>query len=193
MILLFALAPALAAPKPSPLTEEDWATLRKGEVVVRAKTTGEMVMSTGYVLVSVPPDALWPEVLDVKARIPENSTLKAVVEYRRESPTDWYIRSDMSVFGFEVSFHNHYTFFPEDGYASYTLDESQANDLRVCDGWYVVTPMEGPGGSPERSLLVYYSSNQVDVYAPRWVRRWMANDSMENVLEKIRDRAEHKR
>lgn len=184
MLCLRALAADPAVPE---LSDEEWATLRGRDVVLRTETSSQEVKSTGMVLVDLAPEALWPEIFDFRARMSEMSTLKDIREYRRESPTVWYMRSDLRLFGYTVSFNNRFVWDRAGSWAKYTLDASQPNDLVQCEGWYLVKQVEG------KSLLVYYSMSESKIYVPGWARRRLANDSMRNLLKKLRDRAERRR
>lgn len=178
-VALVSLAGLAAA---APLTDEEWSSLRAGQVVVHADTSGPETVSTGYVLVNKAPDPLWGDVLDLQARIPENGTLRRISEYRRDSPYEWYVAVDMEVFGVGVSFTNHWTC--QGNTCAYTLDPSRPNDLTLCDGYFKLEPVEG------QSLLTYHSVSRHRVRVPGWVRRWLAIDAVENLLGKLKSRAE---
>lgn len=181
MTALLGITLALAGESAS-LTTDEWATLRSGEVVVRADASTAETVSTAFVLVKTDPQDLWTEVLNFKARIPENSTLTGIREYRRDSPYDFYLAVDMSVFGADVHFTNHYQC---KGYrCSYTLDPSQKNDLERCDGSYTVEAVS------EGSLLTYSSVNKHHIAVPGWIRKWMAVDAVKNLMTQLKARAE---
>lgn len=175
---------ALAAPRLPELTEAEWAKLHKGDVVMHAQSEGSRVTATGIVKVAATPEALWPAVLDVQARIPENKTLVDVREYRREGPYEWYLQVDMSVLGSDIRIHHHYTWDPAQNVATYSLDPTMPNDLAVADGWYLVQPVEGG------SVLVYQAVTEAKVPVPGWIKKWLARDQMRGLLEGIRRRAE---
>lgn len=183
-MLLLAAAALAGAPGVPTLTAEDWADLRAREVVVRADTDSQLVESTGVVLARVAPDRLWAAVLDFRARMAENDTLVGLEEYDRTSADAWGMRFDLSVFGFRATFHNRYAWDRARSVVTYTLDPARPSDLVVCDGWYLVQARD------DGSLLVYQSRSQSKAWAPGPVLRWLANDSMANLLSKIRDRAE---
>jgi hypothetical protein len=183
MLAALALALALAAPPaPSTPSESEWADLRARDVVVRDDTVGQHVSTTGTILFDAPPDRAWPAILDFRARVGENGTLRAIEEYGRQGDT-WFLRFDMTVFGVDVTFHNRYE--RRGDVVTYTLDPARPNDLHACDGWFRVTPAEGG-----RSLVVYHAESRAKAWAPGFVLTWLANDSMEGVLTKIRARAE---
>ncbi len=188
--MLFVLvASALAGPTPRlpELSAEEWARLEAGEVVLRASADGGRVTATGVVKVDASPDAVWPAVLDVRARIPEGRTLSDVREYRREGPNTWFLEVDMDVLGADLTIHHRYEWDPARHQATYTLDPSRPNDLAVADGWYLVRP------AGEATLLVFQSITEAKVPVPGWVKRWLARDQMEGLLEGIRARAERDR
>lgn len=184
--LLFTLA-ALAAPLAPALptlTDAEQAALRARKVVVRSEIEGQLATATGLVQSTAPPDRMWAAVLDFQARIPENDSLQSIEEYARASVTDWSLRFRMSIFGFSATFHNRYVWDRPRGVVTYTLDEARENDLARCDGWYLTAARDGG------SLFVYHSASQSDAWAPGWVLKWLANDSMVHLLTKIRERAE---
>ncbi len=182
--LVAAAGGALAAPQVPVLTDDDWARLRTGEVVLYAATDGERLTATGVILVHVSPARAWPAVLDIRARVHESPTLRAVTEYDRQGATRWSVRVDMEVMGVDLRVHNRYTFEPAHNIARYTLDLEQPNDLRICDGWYLASATE------EGTLLVYEAVTEAPMYVPAWVRRWLARDQMVELLGAIRARAE---
>ena len=177
--MLLPLSIALAA---EALTAEEWASLRAGGVVVHADTSGSDTVSTGYVLVDKAAAPFWGDVLDLEARIPENGTLRRIEEYRRVSPYEWFVAVDMEVFGFDVRFTNHWTCAGNT--CAYTLDPSRPNDLTLCDGYFKVDEVEG------KSLLTYHSRSRHEVSVPGWIRRWLAIDAVNNLLAKLKRRAE---
>jgi hypothetical protein len=182
MLVALALASAWASSPASPaLTEAEWAALRARDVVVHDETAGQLVATTGVALFAVPPERAWAAVLDFPARVAENSTLRAIEEYARAGDT-WWLRFDMTVFGVDVTFHNRYE--RRGDTVRYTLDASRPNDVVVCDGWWSVVPAEGG------SVVTYHAESRAKQWAPGFVLAWLANDSMENVLGRIRERAE---
>lgn len=185
--MLFVLVGAALAggtPEFPQLSSDEWGRLEAGEVILHTKADGGRVTATGVVKVDAPPEALWPAVLDVKARIPEGRTLESVREYRRDGPRTWYLEVGMDVLGADITVHHRYSFDPARQQASYTLDPDRPNDLAVADGWYLVKPAEGG------TLLVFESVTEAKVPVPGWVKRWLARDQMEELLEGIRARAE---
>jgi hypothetical protein len=184
VIAMVVCAVAGSAPRVPALSTAELERLDRGEVVLHAASDGGRVTATGVVKVDAPPDALWPAVLDVRARIPEGRTLNDVREYRRDGPRTWYLAVDMDVLGAGLRLHQRYDWDPSGEVATYTLDEAKANDLAVADGWYLVRATDGG------SLLVFQSVTEAKVPVPSWVKRWLARDQMEGLLQGIRARAE---
>lgn len=183
-LALVASAFAVAAPHLPELTDAEWARLEGGKVVLRAESDGARVTATGLVKIAADADALWPAVLDIQARIAENTTLAHVREYRREGPNQWFLQVDMDVLGTDLRIHHHYTWDPAGNVATYTLDPDQPNDLALADGWYLVRPVEGG------AVLVYRAVTEAKMPVPGWVKKWLARDQMEDLLQGIRRRAE---
>ncbi|MES2638883.1 MAG: hypothetical protein V4850_05355 [Myxococcota bacterium] len=183
-LALVASALAVAAPHLPELTEAEWAKLDEGKVVMRAQSEGARVTATGVVKVAADAATLWPAVLDIQARIAENKTLADVREYRRNGPNEWFLQVDMEVVGTDLRIHHHYTWDPVANVATYTLDPTQPNDLALADGWYLVRPVDGG------TVLVYQAVTEAKVPVPGWVKKWLARDQMEGLLQGIRRRAE---
>lgn len=181
---LVTLAFAATTPQVPELTDAQWADLLEGDVVMHAESAGPRVTATGMVLIDAEPAVVWPAVLDIQARIPENATLTGVREYRREGPYQWYLQVDMQVLGADLRIHHHYTWDPVRSVAVYTLDPTRPNDLSVADGWYLVRPVD------QGSLLVYQAVTEAKVPVPGWIKKWLARDQMEALLEGIRRRAQ---
>jgi len=185
--VLFTLALALAqAPAFPSLSAEEKAKFNAGELVIRADTSSPTTVSTGIVKVKAPPELLWTETLDFPARLPENPTLKSIEEYGRISPDNWYVRFEMSIFGIHVTIHDHWTCFPAEFYCTWAQDPDAKSDVREEKGWLLVVP------HAEGSAIAFHSEFISEVWAPSWIRKWLANDSMVNVLDKLRVRTERK-
>ncbi len=185
--MLYLLSAALAAPPAFPtLTADEQAKFDRGELVIRADTSTPMTVSTGVVKVKAPPALLWTETLDFDARLPENPTIKSIEEYGRISPDEWFVRFELSIFGIHVTIHDRWTCFPAEYYCTFAQDPGATSDVREEAGWVVVKP------HPEGSAIAFHSQFISEVWAPSWIRKWLANDSMVNVLDKLRVRTEKK-
>jgi hypothetical protein len=168
------------------MTSSELERFAKGELVLRADTSTPLTVSTGIVKVAAPPELLWREALDFEAKKPENPTLKQLDEYGRNSPDDWFVRFELSVFGIKVVIHDHWTCFPAAMTCTWVQDPTKVSDVREEVGYLIVRP-EADG-----SAIVFHSEFISEVWSPGWVRRWLANDSMVNVVEKLRKRTEGK-
>lgn len=184
--MLLLLPFALALPTWPSMTTEELARFEKGELVLRADTSTPLTVSTGIVKVAAPPELLWREALDFEAKKPENPTLKQLDEYKRNSPNDWFVRFQLSVFGIQVVIHDHWTCFPEVLTCTWVQDPDKVSDVREEVGHLIVRPEKGG------SAIVFHSQFISEVWSPGWVRRWLANDSMINVVDKLRKRTESK-
>jgi len=186
-VTLLLLAAAHAAPPPWPtLTTAEQARYDKGELVLRADTSTPITDSTGISKVAAPPELLWKEALDFEAKRGENPTLKDLEEYRRDSPDDWYVRFELSVFGLKVRIHDHWTCFPAERYCTWVQDPERDSDVRGEVGFLVIRP-EGTG-----SGIVFHSEFESEIWAPGWIRKWLAEDQMVNIVQKLRERTERK-
>jgi hypothetical protein len=184
-VLLF-LPLAFALPTWPTMTTAELERFSRGDLVLRADTSTELTVSTGIVKVAAPPELLWREALDFEAKKPENPTLKELEEYKRNSPDDWFVRFQLSVFGIKVVIHDHWTCFPEALTCTWVQDPDKKSDVRDEEG-YLIVRKEGTG-----SAIIFHSQFISEVWSPGWVRKWLANDSMINVVDKLRKRTESK-
>lgn len=184
-MLLSFVSLALAATLTWPtLSAEEQAQLEAGEVVVQADTSGDKTISTGVIRINANATKTWAAVLDFPARVPETPGLVSVKEYKRISPSDWFVRFEMSRFGIRAIIHDHWTCDLAANQCSWGLDPSQASDLELNDGWMLAKT------SGSVTYLAFHAELIVKQWVPGWVRRWLAVDSMDNTLSKIRDRAQ---
>jgi hypothetical protein len=185
-VILLALPLAAALPTWPSMTTSELAKFDAGDLVLRADTSTPLTVSTGIVKVAAPPSLLWREALDFEAKKPENPTIKTLEEYARNSPDDWFVRFELSVFGIQVVIHDHWTCFPEAMTCTWVQDPAKKSDVREEAGYLIVRP------EPTGSAIVFHSQFISEVWSPGWVRRWLANDSMVNVVDKLRKRTERK-
>lgn len=184
---VFLCSIALAASPDWPtLTVEEQGVYDAGALVLRADSRTSLTDSTGIVRVAAPAALLWQEALDFRAKLPENPTLRTLDEYARNSPNDWFVRFELSVFGIHVVIHDHWTCFPAELYCTWVQDETRESDVSREKGFLIVRS-EGSG-----SAIVFHSEFVSDVWSPGWLRRWLANDSMVNIVEKLKARTERK-
>lgn len=185
MVLLVALA--VAAPPAWPvLSAAESARFDKGELIVRADTSTPLTDSTGIVHVDAPVEVLWRESLDFKAKVPENPTVVRLDEYARNSQDDWFVRFEMSIFGIRVVIHDHWTCFPAERYCTWVQDPAKESDVTGEQGFMLVRP-DGTG-----SAITFHAEFVSKIWSPGWVRKWLANDNMVNVVQKLKLRAERK-
>lgn len=183
--MILALPFALAAPPVWPaLNGNERTKFENGELVIRADTSTEKTQSTGLVKVQAPLDVLWKAALDFPARLPENPTLKEIEEYGRIGPNEWFVKFRLSIFGISVTIHDHWECFPEENYCVFEQDPTRVSDVKEEAGWLYAR------ATPAGSEIAFHSEFISEVWAPGWVRKWLANDSMVNVLDKLRVRAE---
>lgn len=187
MIVLSLVATALAARPAWPtLTAAEQARFDKGELVLRADTSTPVTNSTGISKVAAPPELLWREALDFEAKRGENPTLRQLEEYARLSPDDWFVRFELSVYGVKVVIHDHWTCVPAERYCTWVQDPDRDSDVRGEVGYLLVRP-EATG-----SAITFHSEFESEVWAPGWVRKWLANDQMINIVDKLKERTERK-
>ncbi len=184
---------ALSAPESPTLTEKEEATLVAGKVVVQqdlppAREKG--VRARAVAEVDAAPDKVWEALLDFQARVPENKSLQTVEIYEDGWTGDILRRKarwDLQVFGTEIIFHNDYVLDRSQSYLEWNLDPDKENDLVFSWGSYQVLPSPI---HPGKSRLVYVSESDSGRTLPKWLKKEVAEGSMEKLIAGIRDRAQ---
>lgn len=183
MIALLSLAVLAAAPPTVELSADELAKLAAREVVTRQDPTDGGTYTIGVIDVNAPTGKTFDAVVDFEARIGEVGGLESVTRYLNE-PKRVGARWELVVVGKRVSFTTIYDLDRAAGIAAYAMDKTQPNDLERVEGSYVVLP-NGTG-----SRIVYRSIADSGMYVPGWIRSWLANSSLVEVLEGMRARAE---
>ena len=122
-------------------------------------------------------------VLDLEPRKDEVSNITNVTTYLDE-PERRGVTFDLSVMGVAVQFHTIYEISRDEHLTRYALDPDRAHDVVKAEGYYRCFS-EGGG-----TRLVYAGSSDSGRRVPAWLKRWMANNALEDQLRGIRDRAE---
>ncbi len=184
---------AVSAPESPSLSEKEETRLAAGKVVVQpnqppAREGG--VRTRAIAEVSAAPAKVWEALLDFQARVPENKSLVKVEIYADAwsgEQLDRKARWDLSVFGTEIVFHNVYVLDRSQSYLEWNLDPERENDLEFSWGSYQVLPSPLHTGM---SRLVYISETESGRAIPKWLRKELAENSMEKLISGIRKRAE---
>jgi hypothetical protein len=168
------------APELTPAEEK---TLAARGVVVRQETTETGAVTVAVVSVRATPAATLDAVLDLEPRKDEVSNITEVTTYLHE-PERRGVTFDLSVMGVAVRFHTIYEIFRDTHFTRYALDPAREHDVVKAEGYYRCFA----DGSATR--LVYAGSSDSGRRVPAWLKRWMANNALEDQLRGIRDRAE---
>ncbi|MSQ01417.1 MAG: hypothetical protein EXR71_05925 [Myxococcales bacterium] len=177
---------AFADPTWPVLTTDEQVRFDRGDLVLRADTSTPLTNSTGLSRVNAPAAVLWREALDFEAKRGENPTLRAMEEYGRTSPDDWFVRFELSVFGLRVVIHDHWTCTPATMSCTWVQDPTRDSDVTGEVGFLIVRPEAAV------SSIVFHSEFVSEIWAPGWVRKWLAKDQMVNIVQKLRERTEKK-
>lgn len=182
-LALLGATPRPDPPPPVTLTAKEQVQIDKGKIVVRyddSSATGGG--ATGITDIDATVDVVWTALFDFKARVREIGALKEVTAY--QGPGDVNARWQLSILGTSIGFHIAYDTYPEKGWCSYAMDESQQNDLLSVEGAYQVYP-QGSG-----SRLVYQSKSDSGRKVPDWIKKWLASDSLKEQIGGVKKRAE---
>jgi hypothetical protein len=183
LVLAALVAPAYAAVPVVELSTDDLTKLAAREVVIRQDPTDNGTYTIGVIDVNAPPSRVFDAVIDFEARIGEVGGLRAVSRYLDE-PDRVGARWDLTVVGKAVSFTTLYDLDRTGLVATYQMDKSQPNDIENLEGAYAVLS-NGTG-----SRLIYRSLTDSGVYVPGFVRNYLTNNSLVEVLGGMRTRAE---
>lgn len=182
MLLLCTLA--LSAPPAVTPSEAELPRLQQGEVVVRASVSEEGSSATGLAVLHATLPNIWKAILDFSARVADSEDLKAAVEYERQSRWDVGIRYTVSILAWGGDFHIRYHWNEAENWCSFALDPNQENILLASEGYYRTDSFA------DGYLLTYHTRTRTKIYTPDWVQRRVATSSMQDLLEKLKIRAE---
>jgi hypothetical protein len=187
LTLLLGGAPAHAA-VPSLSTDEE-AALRAHEVLLRTlpERTPGGIRVLGIVDIQASTDAIWAALLDFPGRRLTNTAVKSVEYYKPSTPTDQWVKWNISKFGFDVTYHNHYTLERAAGRLTHDLDPSLPNDLAGSHGVYELHPSPAGAGW---TRLAYECESNFGQTLPSFVQRWMSTSGTRDFLSSMADRAE---
>jgi hypothetical protein len=184
---------AISAPEAPTLTEKEEGKLAAGKVVVQqdlppAREKG--VRARAIAEVDASPEQVWAALLDFDSRVPENKSLVKVEVYEDGWNGDVLRRKarwDLKIFGTDIVFHNDYEHDRVQSYLEWNLDDSRENDLVFSWGSYQVLPSPLHAG---KSRLVYVSESDSGRTLPKWLKKELAEGSMEKLIGGIRGRAQ---
>lgn len=183
-LLLVLVQLAAAAPSSPPAftpTGAEAAALDAGEIVIRPlPATDGGVKVVGCADVQAPFDAVWDALLDFKARLGNNPSLRSVAEYRPATATEQWWRWEAARFGVTVVYHNHYLVDRARGVLVHELDTAQVNDLQSSRGVYEVGPSPT---TPGATRLVYTAETTLGRAVPTFVQSWLAGGGVRDFLE----------
>lgn len=185
LLLATLLAPTAGAAQVPTAAEE--AQLRAGEVVVRElPTTNGGVRVVAFVDVHASPDAVWGALLDFPARRTSNPAVRSIDYYRPSTASDVWVRWEVSKFGVDIVYHNHYVIDRTSGRLLHQLDPSQTNDLVESTGAYQLgtSPM---GGGWTR--LTYEIESDFGRALPGFIQSWMSSSGTRDFMAELARRA----
>ncbi|MDP2313112.1 MAG: SRPBCC family protein [Pseudomonadota bacterium] len=186
--LLGGLAPSAVA-APLAVTAEEEALLRAREIVVRplASRSEGGVRVFAVVDIHAGRAAVWGALLDFPGRLKSNTAVKSVEHYRPSTPTDQWVRWEVSKFGFSIGYHNHYALDVAAGRLSHELDTTKENDLAGSRGVYDLLP--SPAGA-DWTRLAYECESNFGQAMPEFVQRWMSTGATRDFMADMAARAE---
>lgn len=195
LALLLVAGPAHAAPAGDPLalTDKELKALEARKPVIRDATGAKGGAITAIVDVNAPPEVTMAAVMDLPARLRDNSTITGLDVYAddrgpgvavpHEAGAEW----TLTIMGSSIRFSILYFCRPEAHVCTFSLDPSRESDIVSSTGSYRAYPR--PGGT----RLVYSSSTDSGRSLPRWLKRWISGQSLTSQILGFRDRAEASR
>lgn len=188
LLLLLLTGPALAGTTAFVPTADEALELSTGNVVLRPLPSQDgAVRVIGVADVSAPADAIWEALLDFPSRLGGNPSLKAVSEYRARTTTEQWWKWEVSRFGVNVVYHNHYVVDRVAGTLLHELDASMPNDLVHSRGLYQLIPSPAEAGAIR---LVYTAESNFGRAIPSFVAQWLAGSGVRDFLDDLVRRAE---
>jgi hypothetical protein len=174
LLLLLATLPVLDA--------QALARLRSGEAVVGTNTEGSAGEARGWIIARCKPARLWVVLTD-HARFPEFIPhLKAVEIVRQTGDTERLLQTVDAVVT-TVHYGLDYRYDQAALRIEYQLAEDLPHDIAAARGSWQLTAV------PEGTLIEYTSAVDAGRPVPGFIRRYLAERSLEDVLVAVRNRA----
>lgn len=171
------VAPYTGAPPVPELTDEDLATLAKGEPVKKQQQEGDSG-GRGVAVqdIHAPSEVIWSRITRYDNYPDWVDGVYECEVYERSGETI-KVRFKIGAMMIRVEYFVTHTYRPDEGYMTWTLDYSRESDLDDSVGFWRVVPIEGKPGWNR----VYYS---VEVRLSGWVPGWVESMLAENGLTK---------
>lgn len=186
--LLLLSGPVAAATPVLSLTAAEQAQLVEDQVVLRTlPASAGRVKALGVAEVHAGLDATWRALLDWNARLGGNSAVRAVIPYQPATATEQWVRWEISRFGFDVVYHNHYRVDRAGGVLIHELDPAKENDLSWSRGTYELGPSPV---NPAWTRLAYTVESDFGRAVPGFIADWLCGSGVRNFLEDLVKRAE---
>lgn len=158
------------------------ARLRAGEAVVRTTSGGSAGEARGFIIAPCKPARLWVVLTD-HARFPEFIPhMKAVEIVRQTGDTERTLQTVDAVVT-TVHYGLDYRFDQAALRIEYQLAADLPHDIAAARGSWQLTPV------PEGTLIEYTSAVDAGRPVPGFIRRYLAERSVEDVLVAVRKRA----
>ncbi|MDP8255409.1 MAG: SRPBCC family protein [Candidatus Alcyoniella australis] len=181
---------AIAAQPPLPeLSNEELATLRSGEPLLRDEVYADPngnSCGSGYALIKVDasPDEVWKQILDYNHYADFFPNVDEAVLYRQEGEL-YFTRFTLSVIAVvKVTYHCKHTLHREDGWLEWRLDDTKPNDFKKTDGRWVVWPFENG------SLLSYAVFVDSGRDVPKFIQNMASKWGLKQVVLSVKRRVE---
>lgn len=162
-----------AAPMPAVSASEE-ALLASGAPIVRV-LNDDGAQRTGVIDVSAPPDEVFASVLDLRGRAQAGSEITIT----SRTATAMTATIEVDYLAYEATVHVVYEIDAAARVCHFALDPQKSSDIARLEGDFVVVP-QGAG-----SRVYYWGVSDFPGYFPDRLKRWFAEEGVEDVLVKI--------
>lgn len=185
-ILLTLCAPADAGV--AKLAPDQEAQLAAGEVLLLDRTSAKPggVSVEGVADVPASADAIWRALLDFKARLAGNSSVKSFAYYKPSTATEQWGVWEVAHFGVSVRYHNHYLLDRAGGVLIHELDLAEQNDLTWSRGTYTLGP--SPNNASWQRLS-YVVDTDFGAAIPGFIKSWLCGSGVRDYMSELVTRA----
>ena len=189
LALVLHLLTATAEAGVSKLDPASEARLAAGEILLLDRTSARPagIAVEGVADVKTTAAALWTALLDFKARLAANSSVKSFDYYKASTATEQWGAWEVTRFGMTVVYHNHYRIDRAGGTLRHQIDPAEHNDLLYSQGVYSLGPSPN---NPAWMRLSYAVDTEFGAAIPGFIKSWLAGQGVRDYLTELVSRAE---
>lgn len=168
------------------LSKDDWAKLRKGQIITLKEddVRGEDSISGrvfAYGVIPAPPTKVWETLADFDSWPNYLPRLETVRVDKVEGENLWLYHM-LKIMFVSIEYTVIYTFEPEIGRASWVLDKEAKHDIGDTSGFWEFVPVN----QGRFTLATYHANVNTGMPVPRFVENFLTKESLPQIIEGLR-------